>query len=102
MVYFLITVFVIYVIYTLSFAIKLNKANTIFNGNQKLIHNILIWIIPFFWIMVIKTIMKPTPGSEKFKKTKPNASFYESGIGIWGNDSSSHHTDSGHGNSSDH
>jgi hypothetical protein len=41
-----------------------------------------------------------TPGSGKFKKTKPRAGFYESGIGIWGHDDGhNHHTSEGHGNS---
>jgi hypothetical protein len=77
MVYFLTVGFIIYVIYTLNFAIKFNKTSAIFNNNQKLIHNILIWTIPFFWIMIIKAMMKPTPGSDKFKKTKPEADFKE-------------------------
>ena len=101
MIYFLGIVFVIYFIYTLNFAIKFNRMNTIFSDNQKLIHNFLIWIIPFFWIMVIKTTLKPTPGSSKFKKSKQDAGFYESGIGIWGHESEHNNGDSGHGHSHD-
>ena len=77
MIYLLITVLAIYLVYTLNFAIKFNRTSPIFNDNQKLIHMFLIWIIPFFWIMIIKTMMKPTPGSDKFKKTKPEADFKE-------------------------
>jgi hypothetical protein len=77
MIYVLITVFAIYLTYTLNFTIKFNRTNTIFNDSQKLIHNFLFWIIPFFWIMIIKTVMKPTPGSDKFDKTKPEADFKE-------------------------
>jgi hypothetical protein len=59
-------------------------------------------MIPFFWIMILKAIIEPTPGSAKFKKTKPNAHFYESGIGIWGHDGGhNHHTDEGGGHSND-
>jgi hypothetical protein len=59
-------------------------------------------MIPFFWIMIIKAMIKPTPGSGKFKKTKPSAGFYESGIGIWGHDDGhNHHSDEGHGHSND-
>lgn len=101
MIYFLGIVFAIYVIYTLNFAIKFNRTNTIFNKNQKLIHNVLIWAIPFFWIMIVKTMLNPTPSSAKSKKTKPNPDFYESEIGIWGHDSGHHHTDSEDGHSND-
>ena len=101
MIYFLILFLLIYVIYTLNFAIQLNKTRTIFNDKQNLVHNILIWVIPFFWVMIVKAMMKPTPGSDKFKKTKPTADFRESEIGIWGHHNESQHTDSGHGHSND-
>ena len=92
--YFLLILVTFYLIYTLNFAIRFNKANTIFNDNKMLIHNFLIWIIPFFWIMIIKSTMKPTPGSGKFK-VKSDAGFDESGIGVWGDDDGHHTTDSG-------
>ena len=102
MIYFWTFAFVIYIIYTLNFAIKFNRSNAIFNDNQMLLHNFLIWIIPFFWIMIIKAMIKPMPGSAKFKKTKPEPGFYESGIGILGHDDGhNHHTDEGHGHSND-
>lgn len=94
MIYLLITALSIYFIYTLNFAIQFNKT-TVFNKNQKLIHNFLIWIIPFFWIIVVKSMIAPTPGSDKLKKTKSKGRFYESGIGIWGLDDEHHH-DSSH------
>ena len=93
--------FAVYFIYTLNFAIKFNRTNTAFSGNQKLVHNFLIWIIPFFWIMIVKTMTKPTPGSDKFKKTKLDSGFHESGIGIFGNDDGHHHNDGGHGHDGD-
>lgn len=102
MIYFLTIVFVIYAIYTLNFALKFNRTNTIFNDNQMLMHNFLIWIIPFFWIMILKAMIKPTSGSSKFKKTKPGAGFHESGIGIWGHDDGhNHHGDDGNGHHGD-
>jgi magnesium-transporting ATPase (P-type) len=100
MIYFFGILFAIYVIYTLNFAIKFNSTNTVFNDNQILIHNVLIWVIPFFWIMIVKTMINPIPGPDKFKKTKQNPRFYESEIGIWGH-SGHHHTDSEDGHSND-
>jgi len=82
----------------LNFAIKLNKSVTHLTDNQLLLHNILIWVIPFFWIIILGSILPPTPGLSKSKKGKSNGSFYESGIGIWGAaNGHDHHTDGGHG-----
>jgi len=73
-----------YFIWTLRFAIIFNRTDVFFNKRQKLIHNVLIWLFPFIWIMILKTISKPTPGTANNKKTKDKGSFYESNIGIWG------------------
>ena len=70
-----------YFFWTLRFAIKFNKTDTYFDKGSKLIHNVLIWLVPFIWITIIKTISKPTPGSGNYNKTKDNGTFYESGIG---------------------
>ncbi len=103
MIYFLIVVIVIYLIYTLNFAIKFNKTNTVFNNNQILLHNLLIWIIPFFWIMIVKSMIAPTPGSHKFKKSKEDSGFHESGFGIFGHeDRNNFHEDLGGGHDVDH
>jgi hypothetical protein len=91
-------VFAIYFIYTLNFAIKFNRTNTtLFSGNQKLLHNIFIWIIPFFWTMIIKTIAKPTPGSDKFKKGKLDSGFYDSNNETYGHEDGHHQSAGGHG-----
>jgi hypothetical protein len=84
MIYFLGLIFVVYLIFTLNFAIKLNKSVTHLTDNQLLLHNILIWVIPFFWVIILGAILPPTPRSSKFKKTKTksNSGFYERGIGI--------------------
>jgi len=95
MIYILLIVFLTYAIHTLRFALRFNNTDTYFTRRQKVTHNILIWLIPFFWIMIIKTIAAPTPGSQHFKKTKDKGGFYESGIGIWGHGESHHSNDDG-------
>ena len=82
--YLLFGLLTIYFIYTLRFALKFNRTDSFFNKRQKLLHNVLIWLVPFLWIMILKTISEPTPGTAKNKKTKDKGSFYESEIGIWG------------------
>ena len=71
----------VYVVWTLRFALKFNKTDKSFGTRQKLIHNVLIWLIPFFWIIIIKAMTKPTPGSHNFRKKGDEDSFYESGLG---------------------
>jgi GT2 family glycosyltransferase len=88
--YFLIAVFLFYFIYTLLFAIKLHKSHTLFSRKIKLIHHILIWLIPFIWVILLKALLKPIPGSHKAKK-EIDAGFYESGIGESGDGGSGHH-----------
>ncbi len=70
-----------YFVWTLTFAIKFNNTDNYFEKGQKRLHNILIWVLPFIWIIVIKTITKPTPGSHALKKKQEEDSFYESKLG---------------------
>ena len=74
--FFVICVF--YFFYTISFAIDFNKKKLYFNRKQRRLHNILIWIIPFIWILALKTISKPV---EDYKKELDPNAFHESGIG---------------------
>ena len=77
----LFAILAVYFIWTLKFAIKFNRTDRYFDKRQNLIHNVLIWLIPFIWIMIIKAITKPTPGSYNFKKKDDEDTFYESGLG---------------------
>jgi hypothetical protein len=96
MIYLLLPIFIFYIAYTLNFALKFNRTETYLSRYQQLYHNILIWMIPFFWIMILKSVVMPTSGSSKFKKTKARVGFYESGIGIWA-DSDTYHSDADSG-----
>ena len=74
-----------YLYFTLYSRNKIEETDYL-NHNQKKIHNILIWIIPYFWGMFVLRIIKP----EKYKtitkedrKTDQN-NFHESGKGFHG------------------
>ncbi len=82
--YLLFGLLTIYFIWTMTYAIKFNRNESFFNKRQKLIHNVLIWMVPFLWIMILKIILQPTPGTASLKKTKDKGHFYESGIGFLG------------------
>lgn len=94
--YILLGLLTFYIVWTLWFAIKFNATDRYFDKGQKLIHNILIWVVPFIWIIIIKTLSKPTPGSANYTKTKNKGTFSESGLGIWAD---GHESNSGHGES---
>lgn len=98
MIYLLIIAFAVYFLYTLNFAIEFNRTKTYSVTNKNYYTISFIWIIPFFWMMIVKIVTRPTPGSDKFNKTKQDSGFYESGIGIYGHeDGHHHHSDGGHG-----
>ncbi len=81
MIYFIIIISLTYIIYTLNFTLKFNKTNIYFTKNQKTLQIILMWLIPFLWIVVIKTIVKPSPGSDNFIKKSEDPSIEQHGGG---------------------
>lgn len=94
--YILWVAFLAYGIYTLRFALIFNRtADIYFNKKQKVLHSILIWLIPFFWIMIVKTVASPPVETKHSKRGRSNGKFYESGIGIWGSDEGNHSSHGG-------
>ena len=83
-----------YFIYTIRYSFLLSK-NIFLTRRQKAINLILIWIIPFIWILFLKTFFQSTPGSHQIKNKKNSDSFAESGLGVF-NDSSSYHSNDHH------
>ena len=64
--------------------------NVYLTKRQKNINLIVIWLIPFIWILFLKTFFQSTPGSHQVKIKKNRDSFTESGFGVF--DDMSHHT----------
>ena len=90
MVYFLTALIIFYIAFTLRFQLLFNKTQTYFSKSQMILQNILIWLIPFVWIIILKTLIAPTPGSHQAKR-KADGGFYESGLTGWGDGDSGHH-----------
>ena len=68
--YFLLAaVLAFYVIYTVRYAILFNR-NSVFTGRRKVLHAVMIWLIPFIWIWMLQIIIKPIPGSHDFNSKK--------------------------------
>jgi hypothetical protein len=56
-------VFIFYLIYTIPYFLAFKKNPTIFAGKIKVFHLVMMWLIPFFWILILKSLTKSTPGS---------------------------------------
>jgi len=80
---------VIYLVYTTRYSFVLFR-NVYLTKRQKNINLILIWLIPFIWILFLKTFFQSTPGSHQVKIKKNPDSFTESGLGVF--DDMSHHS----------
>jgi hypothetical protein len=65
-------IIILYLIYTFRFFLVFRKS-VIFTGKIKTSHVVLIWMIPFIWIFILRTLTKPIPGSyeEKGKESTP-------------------------------
>ncbi|MBC7451684.1 MAG: hypothetical protein H7259_09370 [Cytophagales bacterium] len=48
-----------YIVYTLAFTLTLHKSFIYYTKGQKTVHTVLIWMIPFLWILLLKYIDKP-------------------------------------------
>jgi hypothetical protein len=60
----LLVVIIVCLIYTFRFS-KTLKQNIPSSKKMKTFHLILIWIIPFLWILLLKDFTKSTPGSHQ-------------------------------------
>ncbi|MEO6229889.1 MAG: hypothetical protein ABIP10_07165 [Ferruginibacter sp.] len=69
-------------IYSFIYTIKFRKTK-LFTGNVKTFHLLMIWLVPFIWIFMLKSVTKSTPGSHEFPDKKNPSTFTESGLGMW-------------------
>lgn len=69
-----------YLIFTLRYFFKFKK-NIIFSGRIKIFHLIMIWVVPFFWILLLKALTKTTPGSHEIENKEEPESFSKSAYG---------------------
>jgi hypothetical protein len=60
-----------YFIYTVRYFLLFRK-NIIFTGKIKVFHLITMWLIPFIWILLLKSLLKSTPESYEIEdKSEP-------------------------------
>lgn len=75
-------VVIFYFIFTLRYFIGFRK-NTIFTGAIKTFHLIMMWIVPFIWILLLKALTKSTSGSYEIEKKEDPEPFSKSGYDTW-------------------
>jgi hypothetical protein len=73
---------IVYIIYTIRYLILFNQKGY-FAGRLKMFHILMMWLIPFIWIILLKNLFKPTPGSYHFIDKKDPDTLTECGLGIW-------------------
>ena len=78
----LIVLTLFYFVYTIRYSITFKK-NILFTGYLKTFHLFMIWLVPFIWILMLKSLTKSTPGSHEFENKKTTVSFTEGGLGVW-------------------
>ena len=65
-----------YLIYTVNYAKELEKS-VLFSKRLRKVHMIMIWLIPFLWILIIKLFTRSTPGSYEIENKKENEPFFD-------------------------
>jgi hypothetical protein len=79
---FLSIIIIYYLIYSIRYLIQFNR-NNYFAGGLKVFHVLMIFLIPFAWIILLKALFKRTPGSYQFADKKSSDSPSESVLEIW-------------------
>jgi hypothetical protein len=69
-----ITAFVFYFCYTLSYTLKFRK-NKIYKGRIRVFHYLMFWLVPFVWVWLIKQLSKSAEGSHKTENKADPISF---------------------------
>jgi hypothetical protein len=79
---FLSIIFIFYFVYTIRYLIQFSAKNY-FTGRLKTFHILMLWLVPFIWIILLKSLFKPTPGSYEFINKEEPDSLTESGLDVW-------------------
>ena len=75
--------FIAYLVFTIRYFIFLRRDN-FYSKGIKTIHFVLIWLIPFVWIILLKALAKRTPGSHEIEKKEEPQPFSKTGRTPWG------------------
>lgn len=77
-IFLLIIIALVYIIYTFKYAFVL-KNSLVYKGKSRILHQVLIWLIPFVWVWLLKSLSKSTPGSFEIENKVDPIPFSNSG-----------------------
>ncbi|KYP14139.1 MAG: hypothetical protein A1D16_20010 [Flavihumibacter sp. CACIAM 22H1] len=53
---------------------------SVFSKRLRYLHPVLVWLIPFVWIIILRILTRPTPGSYEIDKSKDEKPFFDAFI----------------------
>lgn len=71
---------IFYLIFTTRYFFKFKKS-IVFTKAIKTLHLIMIWVVPFIWILILSALTKTTPGSHEIEKKEEPQPFSKSAYG---------------------
>ena len=73
-----------YLVFTIRYYRKLKK-NIAFSKNVRRFHQVMIWMVPFIWGLLLTSLIKTTPGSYEIEKKEDPQPFSKTGGKMWTN-----------------
>jgi len=67
-------VLVLYFVFTIRYFLQLRR-NSFFSGQVKTFHLLMIWLIPFVWILLLKSLTTTTPGSHEVRNRQTSKPY---------------------------
>ena len=75
-------IFICYFIFTFRYSRILRKS-LLFTSKLRLFHMVMIWIIPFVWVLILIALSKQTPGSYEVENKIEPQPFSKTGGKMW-------------------
>ncbi|MDB5200800.1 MAG: hypothetical protein JWQ27_209 [Ferruginibacter sp.] len=76
------TLLVAYAVFTIRYNRVLRK-NEIFSKGLRIFHQIMIWLVPFVWALLLKGLSKSAPGSHEVDNKVDPQPFSKTGGTMW-------------------
>jgi hypothetical protein len=71
-----------YLVFTIRYYRKL-KANIVFSKSVKKFHQVMIWLVPFIWGLLLIALSKSEPGSYEIENKEDPQPFSKTGGTMW-------------------
>jgi hypothetical protein len=71
---------IFYLVFTTRYFLSFKK-NILFSGRVKNVNLVMMWVVPFIWVLLLKALTKSTPGSYEVEKKAEPEPFSKSAYG---------------------